>query len=203
MKNNFLKIFTITASLLLFGCQINDIEFEVKADFDVDVNVSTNYSSSALTPVTNFSGTSEIDLTDKIDKIGNILTLEVTGVTLQLVGYHADISSIFTGPRFSAENLTCDLKVELLSNSSNKTLFTGNSVNLGTNQQVGIMGAQNSLNILDKFATPVELTINTTSAKELIENNKVRLKITMANANIRDTQFSIIMKVNSRAITTQ
>lgn len=201
MKNKIFKTSLILFTIIFSNsCTINKLEFEVKANFDVDVNVGTNYDGgNALLnpPVSSFIGNAEIDLEDKIDDINSINTLEVTSVILNLVNYNA-FSMNGCCRDYSDTPLTGKLKVELLSNSSNKVLFD-DDIDLGSNQS----SVGPSPNIEFAAAPFVTLPISTTSALELIENKKVKLKLTMTNGNIRDDAFTINMIVNTRAITEQ
>lgn len=186
-------IFAFFTLLLLTGCGENKIDFEVKADYTIDVNVATTSSNGSI--VSTFEVESEIDLTDKIDNIEDISSLLVTGVELELKNY-LPLNRIFGSAGYYDDFLTGDLTVTLLSNNNDNVIFSGN-VNFGTN--VGSVA-----NLLDSDYTkaqPVILQITETEAKDLIENKKVKLKIKMTNGVIRDDAFNFNMVVQTKAVT--
>lgn len=78
---------TILFSGLLACVAENDIEFVVKKDKSVDINVTTSYEKSYISnikpsPVSSFNITSEVDLTAIYDAASDIRDLELTGFSL-------------------------------------------------------------------------------------------------------------------------
>ena len=169
----------------------NNIEFEVKSNFDVIANVTSESTNGSI--VNSFNVTSTIDLSDKIDNVDNITDLQVIGVSLQLMDYHPH-SPGQNGAldHYYLNTVKGDLKVTLLSNSAQKVLYEGN-VDLGTNNR-------NSYG-LTQTAPIIELPIEATQAKDLVENKIIKLRIEFSNTEIRDDSFKIKIVAKTEAIT--
>ena len=191
MKKKILKSASAAFLLLLSYSCGNNIEFEVKSNFDVIANVTSESTNGSI--VNSFNVTSTIDLSDKIDNVDNITDLQVIGVSLQLMDYHPH-SPGQNGAldHYYLNTVKGDLKVTLLSNSAQKVLYEGN-VDLGTNNR-------NSYG-LTQTAPIIELPIEATQAKDLVENKIIKLRIEFSNTEIRDDSFKIKIVAKTEAIT--
>ncbi|WP_369048597.1 hypothetical protein [Tenacibaculum sp. UWU-22] len=190
MKKIILKTASFIFLLLLSYSCTDNVEFEVKSNFDFDLNVATPSQNGSEAPDVLISA--DVNLNDNIDNVSAISSLSIIGLTLQLEGYDPKTTGI-DGDSYISDPLTGDIKITIMGNNEEKVIYEGN-VDLGTN-----VDADN--NNASKVAPVVKLAITPIEAKKLIKNGKITLEYSFTNAKVRDNEFKIKVNTEIKAIT--